>query len=65
LLAGAIITERVFSWPGIGSLLVDSIAERDYKLTQGCILAIAATYVLVNSVTDIVYRFLDPRIKVD
>lgn len=65
LLAGAIITERVFSWPGVGSLLVDSISERDYKLTQGCILVIAATYVLVNMLTDIVYRFLDPRIKVD
>jgi ABC-type dipeptide/oligopeptide/nickel transport system permease component len=65
LLAGAIITERVFSWPGVGSLLVDSISERDYKLTQGCILVIASTYVLVNTATDIVYRFLDPRIKVD
>ena len=65
LLAGAIITERVFSWPGVGSLLIDSISERDYKLTQGCILVIAATYVLVNTVTDILYRFLDPRIKVE
>jgi ABC-type dipeptide/oligopeptide/nickel transport system permease component len=65
LLAGAIITERVFSWPGVGSLLIDSISERDYKLTQGCILVIAATYVLVNTATDILYRFLDPRIKVD
>ena len=65
LLAGAIITERVFSWPGVGSLLVDSISERDYKLTQGCILVIATTYVLVNMATDIMYRFLDPRIKVD
>jgi ABC-type dipeptide/oligopeptide/nickel transport system permease component len=65
LLAGAIITERVFSWPGVGSLLVDSISERDYKLTQGCILVIAATYVLVNTATDVVYSFLDPRIKVE
>jgi peptide/nickel transport system permease protein len=65
LLAGAIITERVFAWPGVGSLLVDSISERDYKLTQGCILVIAATYVLVNTMTDITYRFLDPRVKVD
>jgi len=65
LLAGAIITERVFAWPGIGSLLIDSISERDYKLTQGCILAIAATYVLVNTATDVVYRFLDPRIKIE
>jgi ABC-type dipeptide/oligopeptide/nickel transport system permease component len=65
LLAGAIITERVFSWPGIGSLLVDSISERDYKLTQGCILAIASTYVLVNAGTDLLYRFLDPRIRLE
>ncbi len=65
LLAGAIITERVFSWPGVGSLLIDSISERDYKLTQGCILVIAATYVVVNTATDVLYRFLDPRIKVD
>jgi len=65
LLAGAIITEKVFAWPGIGSLLVDSIAERDFKLTQGCILVIATTYILVNTATDLVYRFLDPRIKVD
>ena len=65
LLAGAIITERVFSWPGVGSLLVDSIAERDYKLTQGCILVISVTYVAVNTATDVVYRFLDPRIRVE
>lgn len=65
LLAGAIITERVFSWPGIGSLLVDSIAERDYKLTQGCILVIAFTYVLVNTLTDMLYSFLDPRIRLE
>jgi peptide/nickel transport system permease protein len=65
LLAGAIITERVFSWPGLGSLLVDSIAERDYKLTQGCILVIAFTYVLVNTLTDMLYSFLDPRIRLE
>ena len=65
LLAGAIITERVFTWPGVGSLLIDSISERDYKLTQGCIFVIAVTYVLVNTVTDILYRFLDPRVRVD
>lgn len=65
LLAGAIITERVFSWPGLGSLLVDSIAERDYKLTQGCILVIAFTYVLVNTLTDMFYSFLDPRIRLE
>jgi len=64
LLAGAIITERVFSWPGIGTLLIDSINERDYKLTQGCILAISVTYVLVNTATDAFYRLLDPRIRI-
>jgi ABC-type dipeptide/oligopeptide/nickel transport system permease component len=65
LLAGAIITERVFAWPGVGSLLVDSISERDYQLTQGCILVISVTYVMVNTITDFAYRLLDPRIRVD
>jgi ABC-type dipeptide/oligopeptide/nickel transport system permease component len=60
LLAGAIITERVFSWPGVGSLLVDSISERDYKLTQGCILVIASTYVLV---TPLLTLFIDFSIR--
>jgi ABC-type dipeptide/oligopeptide/nickel transport system permease component len=63
LLAGAIITETIFSWPGIGRLTIQAINSRDYPLVQGCILMIATTYVAVNLLTDLVYGFLDPRIK--
>lgn len=65
LLGGAIITERIFNWPGIGTLTIEAIEARDYPLVQGCILVIALTYVAVNTATDLVYRFLDPRIKVE
>ena len=64
LLAGTIITERIFNWPGLGTLLLDSINRRDYPLVQGCILAIAFVYVLVNAATDCVYRVADPRVKI-
>jgi peptide/nickel transport system permease protein len=63
LLAGSIIAETVFSWPGIGRLTVQAIQTRDYPLVQGCILVIAVSYILVNFVTDIVYRWIDPRIS--
>jgi ABC-type dipeptide/oligopeptide/nickel transport system permease component len=63
LLAGAIITETIFSWPGIGRLTVQAINSRDYPLVQGVILVIAGTYVLVNLLTDLAYGWLDPRIK--
>lgn len=63
LLAGAVITEIVFSWPGLGSLTVESIQGRDYPLLQGCVLVISVSYVLVNSVTDVIYAWLDPRIR--
>ncbi|MEO6334577.1 MAG: ABC transporter permease [Pyrinomonadaceae bacterium] len=64
LLAGAIITEKIFSWPGLGLLLLeDGIGKRDYRLVQGCVLVISVTYILANSVTDFVYRKLDPRIR--
>jgi peptide/nickel transport system permease protein len=65
LLAGAIITETIFSWPGLGRLTVDSINSRDYPMVQGCILMIALTYILANLLTDFTYRLLDPRIKVE
>jgi ABC-type dipeptide/oligopeptide/nickel transport system permease component len=65
LLAGAIITETIFSWPGLGRLTVDAINARDYPLVQGCILMIALTYIFANVVTDFAYRLLDPRIKVE
>ncbi len=65
LLAGAIITEKIFNWPGLGLLLVDDgIAKRDYRLVQGCVLVISVTYILANTLTDMVYRWLDPRIRV-
>src|SRR5688500_5003220 len=64
LLAGAIITEKIFSWQGLGLLLLeDGIGKRDYRLVQGWVLAISVTYILANSLTDIVYRRLDPRIR--
>ena len=62
LLAGSIITETVFSWPGIGRLTVQAIQTRDYPLVQGCVLVIAISYLLVNLLTDIFYHFVDPRI---
>jgi ABC-type dipeptide/oligopeptide/nickel transport system permease component len=63
LLAGAIVTETIFSWPGIGRLTVQAIGNRDYYLVQGCILAIGLTYVLVNFVTDLLYSVANPRIR--
>jgi len=63
LLAGAIVTEKIFSWPGIGRLTIDAISNRDYTVVQGCILAIGLTYVAVNFMTDLVYSVVNPRIR--
>lgn len=63
LLAGTIVTETIFSWPGIGRLTVQAISSRDYPLLQGCILVIALSYVLVNLLTDLLYSFIDPRVR--
>lgn len=63
VLTGAVITETIFSWPGIGRLLIQSIGFRDYPMVQGCILLIAVTYVGVNLLTDVLYGVLDPRIR--
>lgn len=63
LLAGTIVTETIFSWPGIGRLSVQAIEARDYPLLQGCILLIAVSYVAVNLLTDVVYAFVDPRVR--
>ncbi len=63
LLAGAIVTETIFSWPGLGRLTVSAISNRDYALVQGCLLSIGFTYVLVNLLTDIVYRWVNPRMR--
>ena len=63
LLAGAIVTETIFSWPGLGRLTVSAISNRDYALVQGCLLSIGLTYVLVNLLTDVVNRWVNPRIR--
>ncbi len=63
LLAGAIVTEKIFSWPGLGRLVVDAISNRDYALVQGCLLCIGLTYVLVNLLTDLAYRWINPRMR--
>ena len=63
LLAGAVITETVFSWPGIGLLTIESIQSRDYPVVQACVLLISVTYVLVNLLTDLAYAWIDPRIR--
>jgi ABC-type dipeptide/oligopeptide/nickel transport system permease component len=63
LLAGTIVTESIFSWPGIGRLAVQAIGARDYPLLQGCILLIAVSYVFVNLLTDFIYAVVDPRVR--
>ena len=63
LLAGSIITETIFSWPGIGRLTVQAIQTRDYPLVQGCVLIVATGYLVVNFITDLAYSIVDPRIS--
>ena len=65
LLEGAVLTEVIFAWPGIGRLAVDAVYERDYPLIQGVVLVAAIVYVAVNLIVDISYRYLDPRVKLD
>ncbi len=65
VLTGAVITETIFAWPGIGRLLIQSIGFRDYPIVQGCVFFIAVTYVGMNLLTDLVYGVLDPRIRYD
>lgn len=64
LLAGTIVTESIFAWPGVGRLAVQAIQARDYPLLQGCILFIALSYIVVNLLTDVVYALVDPRVRV-
>ncbi len=63
LLGGAVITETVFAWPGLGALTVEAIGARDYPLVQGCVLLIAGVYVLVNGLTELAYGWIDPRVR--
>jgi ABC-type dipeptide/oligopeptide/nickel transport system permease component len=63
LLSGAVLTETVFAWPGLGTLVVQGILARDVPLVQGAVLVIALTFVLVNLAVDLLYAYLDPRIR--
>ena len=63
LLAGTVITETIFAWPGLGRLVVQAIDARDYPLVQGCVLVIGVSYVAVNTLTDLAHRLLDPRLR--
>ena len=63
LLSGAVITETIFSWNGLGMLLVESIETRDYPITQACILVIALSYIIINIFTDLIYGSVDPRLR--
>jgi peptide/nickel transport system permease protein len=64
LLSGTLITEMIFSWPGVGRLLITAIGARDYPVVEGCVLTFAMTYVVVNMVTDLVYTMVDPRVRI-
>jgi peptide/nickel transport system permease protein len=63
MLGGAVVIESIFAWPGVGSLLVDAISARDIPLVQGCVLAIVGVFVVINLLVDLIYIYLDPRIR--
>ena len=63
LLTGSIITDVIFSWPGLGCLMINAIGNRDYPLVEGCVLTFALSYVVVNAISDVVYSVVDPRIR--
>jgi peptide/nickel transport system permease protein len=65
LLGGAVLTETVFAWPGLGRLIVDSILSRDYPMIQGAILVFGLLYIFVNLAVDLIYAYVDPRIRYD
>lgn len=65
LLAGSIITEEIFGWPGLGRGIIHAISERDFPMIQGCVLLIAVTYVVVNTLTDLLYTLINPRVRLD
>jgi ABC-type dipeptide/oligopeptide/nickel transport system permease component len=63
LLGGAVLTETVFAWPGVGTLMVQGILARDFPLVQGCVLVVALSFALINLAVDLLYAYLDPRIR--
>lgn len=63
LLTGAVITEKIFDWPGLGTLILEALGNRDYPLVQGCVLVFSASYLLINLITDLIYKVTDPRVR--
>jgi peptide/nickel transport system permease protein len=63
LVAGAVVTETIFAWPGVGRLAITAILQRDYPVVQGCVLLVAVVFVLINLLVDVLYGWLDPRIR--
>jgi peptide/nickel transport system permease protein len=63
LLGGAVVTETIFAWPGVGSLAIRAVTTRDYPLVQACVFVVAVGFVLINTILDIAYQWLDPRIR--
>jgi ABC-type dipeptide/oligopeptide/nickel transport system permease component len=63
MLGGVVVVEFIFAWPGVGRLALDAIQRRDYPMVQGAVLAVTLTFVLINLLVDILYAYLDPRIK--
>ncbi|MNI26420.1 Glutathione transport system permease protein GsiC [compost metagenome] len=64
MIAGAVVTETIFSWPGVGQLIMQAVSNRDFPLVQASILIISILYILISFITDMVYLWIDPRIKV-
>jgi peptide/nickel transport system permease protein len=64
LIGGAVITEQVFNIPGVGRMLIQAVARRDYPVVQGVVMIVAALYVLINLLVDLLYGYLDPRLRV-
>jgi peptide/nickel transport system permease protein len=64
LLSGTVITEQIFSWPGLGSLTLQSVQAREYNVVSGCVIVMAIVYVLSNLCVDVLYRVFDPRVRI-
>ena len=62
-MGGAILVETIFTWPGMGRLIVDAIGNKDYAVIQGCVLFMAIFYVLINLIVDIIYTYLNPKVS--
>lgn len=63
LIGGMVVIENIFSWPGISVLLITAVNHRDYRMLQGCIIVVAATYITINLIVDLIYKWIDPRVR--